>query len=270
MRTRFLRGNTAENNGLTLESGEFSMDLEKSALRLHDGVTPGGFEIIGQRAYEGPTAGDLTAGFYGEVAGSDFITYDQLATEIGLSAGTSQFNAESAWLRYSLDGQELYVAMKPARHSISWNQIHTVGAVYDDTGAPTVVVGGRTYRVTLLRGASADPAADQSGYDLPSADGSEWNRLLYPVHSGVHTVTSNPTPHTDASADPYASWASYSDADLVMHSGAGNGSYNPTQESTPTNYRIARGSNGVSYYVQLSTTGATSGIGWRPCLRLVE
>ncbi len=269
MRTRFLRGNTADNNGLILPEGEISIDEETKAIRLHDGQTPGGFEIIGQRAYEGPTAGDLTAGFYGEIAGSDFITYDALASEIGLSAGTSQFNTESAWLRYSLDGQELYVAMKPARHTVSWDDINAVGAVYDDTGAPTVSIGGKTYRVTLLRGANADPTTDDTGYDIAASHGSEWNRLFYPVHSGVHTQTNNPTPHTDPNAAVYASWASYSDADLVVNSG--DGRYSWCQETVVgTSYRALRGHAGVTTFYSIDLANVHAARGWRPCLRLVE
>jgi len=75
MRTRFLRGDTTQNNGLTLPAGEIAIDTEKHAVRLHDGATPGGFEIIGQKAYEGPTSGDLNAGFYGELGPNDFLTY---------------------------------------------------------------------------------------------------------------------------------------------------------------------------------------------------
>jgi hypothetical protein len=42
MRTRFKRGNTQENNSLVLLAGELSIDIEKKALRIHDGITPGG------------------------------------------------------------------------------------------------------------------------------------------------------------------------------------------------------------------------------------
>jgi len=59
MRTRFLRGSTAENNGLTLPSGELSIDVEKKAVRLHDGVTQGGFEMVGS-PIESPVPGPDT------------------------------------------------------------------------------------------------------------------------------------------------------------------------------------------------------------------
>jgi hypothetical protein len=38
-------GTTAENDALTLEAGQVAVDTERNTLRLHDGVTQGGFEL---------------------------------------------------------------------------------------------------------------------------------------------------------------------------------------------------------------------------------
>lgn len=40
-----ISGDTAYNNGLTLDEGEVSVDTELNQIRIHDGETPGGFEI---------------------------------------------------------------------------------------------------------------------------------------------------------------------------------------------------------------------------------
>ncbi len=286
MRTRFLRGTTTENNGLTLEPGELTVDLEAKALRLHDGSTPGGFEMLGTQAYEPPystlVAGNVTAGFYGEVPAADFITGGDLATAVGLSAGTLQHDT-TPWLKFALDGKTLYIPQKPIRYNLSWGSIYQAGVVYGIDGfgsnpsgtsvdqGKTVTIGGQTYRVRLLRGASVDPTTtDPTGYDVTASHGSEWNRLLYPVHSGVHTNSNNPTPHTDPNADPYASWASYSDADLLVHLDFGNGSYSWCQDSTASDYRVFRGRNGVSHFHYINATYIHAINGWRPCLELIQ
>lgn len=294
MRTRFLRGNTSENNGLTLPNGELSIDLEKKAVRLHDGSTPGGYEIVGQQAYEpvghGSTTlvgGDATWGFYGEVASTDFITGDALATEIGLSAGTSQ-NSTSDWLKFASNGSVILVPKKTFRYAVSWEHLYQAGAVYgDDTNGSNpsgtarlqdavVTIDGFDYRVRLLRGAASDPTvqgADGSwhGYDIDLSHGSEWNRLFYPIHSGTHHEYNNPTTHTDPNADPFGSWASYSDSDLLVHNSFGNGSYSWTQETSGDNnaYRVARGYTGVSYFNRHTATYMGTAGGWRPALELV-
>jgi len=252
MRTRFLRGNAAENNGLTLPEGELAIDLEKMALRLHVGDVLGGYEIVGQQAYvppvgPGPTtllAGDDQLGWYGEVTGEELITYSGLSTEVGLSAGTLQHDAESLWLKFAYQGMILFVAKKPIRHSVSWDNINAVSAVYDDVSAPAIQVGGNTLRVTLLTGGNADPA---------SGAGGEWNDLIYRVHQSDPTGTN---------------WASYTDADLVVGSGNGRGSW--MQETSPSNasYRVGRGASSLTYFGTAASSTAPSSNGWRPVLRL--
>ncbi len=250
MRTRFLRGNTTENNGLTLEPGEFSMDLEAKALRLHDGATPGGFELLGTRAYEpqvGPgsevlLAGDDQLGWYGEVSGSDLLTYSTLATDIGLSAGTLQHDAESLWLKFAYQGKILFVAKKPARHTVSWDDIDAVGAVF---GTTQVTIGSNTYNVRLMTGGDADPA---------TATGGEWNDLLYRVHVD----------------DPTGSgWASYTDTDIVVGTGYGRASWAQEANASNSGSRVNRGNSSLTYFTVYTSSNANSAYGWRPVLELV-
>ncbi len=255
MRTRFLRGNRTDNNGLTLPAGELSFDSETKALRIHDGETPGGFEIVGQQAYAPPfgpgpetiIAGNETTGFFGEVTGEELITYSGLSSAVGLSVGTLQHDAESLWLKFVKDGEILYVAKKPSRHSVSWDAISAANAVYNDINAPTIVVGDRTLRVTLLTGGNGDPS---------TAAGGEWNRLLYPIHVD--------DPDTTA-------WGvNYTNADLVMGTGNGTGAYCWTQEtiSGDTTSRVNRGGQSLTYYLSTTSTASSSSTGWRPVLRL--
>jgi hypothetical protein len=270
MKTRYLRGTRAQLNALNLPEGNLAIDVETKALRFFDGETQGGFEVLGTRAYEpsppGPTeliAGDLTTGFYGEVGPEEFITYGALSTLVGLSAGTLQHDAESLWLKFSLDGSPLYVMKKPARHTVSWDQLHAAGLVF---GTNTVEVQGLTYQVRLLRGAASDPTTDDIGFDIPTSHGSEWNRLLYPIHSGVHTNTNNPTVHTDPTAAPFGSWAQYSDSDLVLRD-TDNGRLTWCQETAATStQRVYRGNPGVTTLFRNTSSTTRSDVGWRAVL----
>lgn len=206
--------------------------------------------------------------FFGEVATSEFITGDALASKIGLTSGVSQYSNEP-WLHFVLDGKTLYVAKKTYRHSVTWDQINTAGAVF---GTKTVEINGRTYKVRLLKSvANGDSYTGSQTYDPIQAYGSEWNRLFYPIHSGKHTTSSNPSP-VSGEGIRFGTLAQYTDADLVVHNAVGNGSYSWCQEtpSTSTGSRVIRGFNGVSYLSRSTASDVYSNRGWRPVLELVE
>lgn len=88
-------------------------------------------------------AGDRNNGFYGFVQASEFgkITDNleesqdfngkNLALAVGLSSGTSQ-HENTAWMKFSRNGEVLFVPVKPIRHSMPWNSIYKQGAVYGD------------------------------------------------------------------------------------------------------------------------------------------
>ena len=278
MKNRLRSGDTEWNNSQTLREGELTFDAEKKALRFYDGETLGGYEAIGVRAYEPPVgpgpqeliAGTMDAGFFGETTSEELLTYDELASQIGLSAGTSQFNDESVWLKFVLEGEILYVAKKPTRYSISWDQINAVNAVY--SGGASVSVGDSVLDVTLLKGANSDPTVagddgDWSGYDIDLAVGSEWNRLLYHVSDGASIASG----HTLASEGlTEGDWAQYSEAELLTHRDYGNGSYSWCQELSGdlSGYRVYRGGHGVSFLSRYPSSASNAHTGWRPCLRL--
>lgn len=103
-------------------------------------------------------AGDSNYGFYGEVSAEDFISGDDLASLIGLTAGISQ-NSDAGWLKVIDGSKMLLIAKKTFRHTISWNDINAVNAVF----GTIVTIGGVKYIVRLFSSA-------------------EWDRFMYPLH----------------------------------------------------------------------------------------
>lgn len=205
--------------------------------------------------------GNMQAGFFGEVPASELITGDALASRIGLSSGTAQFSNEP-WLKFAYQGKIQFVAKKPFRYSLSWNDINAANAVYGDR---TVTIGGLTYKVRLMRGAENDP----SNYtdDDRDAIGSEWNRLLLPIHKNASSNWTYPE-YGGVTED----WGiDYTDADLLTHYNHGNGAYSWCQETQGDNAsgRVCRGELGVSYSGSSCASDSFSYCGWRPVLELL-
>ncbi len=209
-------------------------------------------------SFEG-IAGNENHGFYGEIPTSQFITGNALATAIGLKAGTA-INSTQPWLKFALSGKTLYVAKKHFRHNLSWDSINAVGAVY---GTKTVSIGGKTYKVRLLKTATVDPINPGS---WESIIGSEWNKLMHPIH--VKAGTQNWGRNQGVDPDVPNWGINYTDADLET-----NVRSSLCQERERTNYIITRGwyaidsdaSNAGSLYAD----DYDKEYGWRPCLELV-
>ena len=203
--------------------------------------------------------------FLGEVPSNEFINGESLANHIGLTDGVL-CNIDTPWLKFLLDGNIIYVPMKPLMHSVSWDAIDECGAVFENEGA-MIDIGSNTYDITLLRGLDASKFdSDVYGYDVSLTHNSEWNRLMYPIHigSGYQSAAYSLTPSV-----PFNEWASYTDDDLVVDHRAGNGSYCWTQETPATSsQRPNRGYLGVTYVNRIFPSLVYKGIGWRPALRL--
>ena len=206
-----------------------------------------------------PIAGNSTYGFYGEVTHEELINGECLAALIGLTSGTAQHSTES-WLKFALDGKTLFVAKKTFRHSISWNNINAVNAVYGDR---TVSINGVNYKIRLLRTGTENP---MGGYDGVHLHGSEWNKLMLPIHEQAEDGSWAYKDNVEANV-PY--WGiDYTDADLMTRSTHGNGSYSWCQETYSSN-RVSRGIDGVSYSNYGDPLYSGRYDGWRPVLELV-
>ncbi len=245
-------------------NGEWVLFLD-SRIDDHSG-SPGRNKLI---------AGTMQEGFFGEVSASEFITGDDLASECGISQGTSQ-HSTAGWLKFAYKGEILFVAKKPIRHSISWDAIDTAKCVYGDSGDKTVAIGGLTYKVRLMRalGPSNDPKTVASDYQGAINRHSEWNRLMCQIHEqaigGSWDFPDNIENDIGILEHSLGNGTNgmYNDADLVVKSG--DGRYSWCQEMSSTSYRLTRGSLGVSYSRRYLSSAATSDYGWRPVLKLVE
>lgn len=219
---------------------------------------PGSSTLIG---------GNMQAGFFGEVPASEFITGDELARLIGLTAGTSQYSNEP-WLKFAYEGDILYIAKKTFRYSISWDNISKVNAVYGDR---IETIKGIKYAIMLPRGTGKDVQPDPkvmiSEFKGAVNHNSMWNKLMLPIHKNAPSNWVNP----DNVKSPTENWnVRYTDADLLTHYSNGKGSYSWCQETVYcSSSRLYRGNIGVSCSEEYASFTAYDYFGWRPALKLV-
>jgi hypothetical protein len=214
---------------------------------------PGGKVFLG---------GDMTAGYLGQVSTDDLWTGDELATACGITQGTSQFST-TGWLKFAIDGKIIYKSQKTFRHSISWDHIHSKGCVH---GTKTLTKNGITYKVRLMGGWLNDPS---SGYDGVSCHGSEWNRLMLPIH--VNAPNSWNYPNNVSATEKTVDWGiNFTDADLQTHHNYGNGSCHWGRETYSSSNRVIRGYGGVSLSGNYSSSLTDSYYGWSPVLEIIS
>ena len=218
-------------------------------------TVPGPSSLIG---------GNLQAGFYGEVPAEDFIIGDELARRIGLTAGESQFSNEP-WLKFSYMGNVEFVAKKPFRHSISWDDINKVGSVF---GNKTITIGKNKYKIRLLKGKAEGKQEDYTSNSGQINQDSEWNRLMLPIHEKAPSNWS----YAENVKSPTSNWnIGYSNSDLITGNATGNGSYNWCQEyGSSAGGRLYRGRYDISYSGFYMATAKQPYFGWRPVLELVD
>lgn len=235
-------------------------------------------------------------GYFGEVSSATLMTGDALASDIGLTAGTSQHSSEG-WLKFYVGASAdcnyykrlglmpkpyvIYAAKKPYRHTVSWDDIYARGAVYGSndtgvtpTGTPTlqdasVTKSGKTLSVRLMTGVDTDPMDFYSkGCAANVAGRSEWNQLFYRIHTDIPTCPA--ADNQDGGPQVGANWANFTNSDVIV--GSGDGRYTWTQEtySSSPPYRATRGGPRVSNLNYSTSSNASSSRGWRPVLVLVS
>jgi hypothetical protein len=206
-------------------------------------------------------ASDGGVDWYGEVPASDLIDGIELAALIGLTAGTPQFS-DTGWLHVGLDGKELFIAKRPLRSSISWNQIYAASAVY---GGNYIEKSGQQYTFRLPKGANSNPATSTYRHDPASTHGSEWNRIFYRLTDNNYLNSGN----KKTSEEPFVQLAQYTEEDLVLDSGLGYGGSSSWCQERYIDTRIKRGGMGVSNLDRSSSTSSDFNNGWRPVLEKI-
>lgn len=186
--------------------------------------------------------GDENLGYYGEVSAESFITATALIESVGVVEGNLAY-LDSSWLKFAYEGKILYVAKKPIVASVGYEQLAARGLT---TGGATRVIGGKTYKIRLLKGVTEDP-----GY----TPGREWDDLIHRVQVGGGAPR----------------WAEYSEEELAIGL-TYPGGLSICQERHLNNQGwVARGYpdtiSGVWYIID---NLPNNGYGWRPVLELIE
>ena len=243
-----------------LENAEIKRIMSEGGVLWEKNTVPGPSKLIG---------GNLQAGFYGEVSTSDFITGDELAKRIGLSAGVSQFSNEP-WLKFSYLGKTEFIAKKTFRHSISWDSINDVNAVY---GNRTIEINGNIYKVRLVKGKNEGLQKEQKK-TYKELYYSEWNKLMLPIHKNAPSSFDFKL----AVIIPTENWnVGYTDVDLLTTTENKVGYNTWCQGVGDQTYEIIlRGggssvvSSDVSFTNCYPSGVAWDNFGWRPVLELVD
>jgi hypothetical protein len=262
--------------------------------------TPGGNydDMVAAGNYDETT----DTGYMGLATSTELVDGVTLANDIGLTAGTA-FNSDAGWLKFYVGpnadcnkdavAKVVFIAKKTLRYNLKWDYIYLAGAVYGtgDNGPATastgtsatqnaeVTYGGVTYKVRLMTGSATDPAVEALNNHQCTDDaggGSEWNDLLYRVHTAVPNCT-DPTIGMDGGYETTRhggpqdgnNWANFTNAELQVTSG--NGTYTLCQErGLITTRRVVRGYFGVAGFYAFIAYSTYTNAGWRPVLEVVQ
>lgn len=226
---------------VTITDTDFIASNIKSGVNLF-GIT--GTMPIKPDDYRGSPGGQIlthgnmtTGGYFGRYTG--IVTGNGLASAVGMSIGTSQIylNNNIDWVKFGYEGKILFIARKPIRRAISWNDLNNIGCVF---GTKQVTFDGITYKCRLARIRNADPGTT-NGRDIT---------LLANVRQSI--------------------WDNLTDADLYFGiSGEDTGRFSLAQETSGANslhcYSFTAPGGGST--VAKNDRGAW--FGWRPVLEVV-
>ncbi|WP_027967329.1 hypothetical protein [Halomonas halocynthiae] len=234
-------------------------------------------------------AGDMQAGYFGEVSAAEFYSGNRLALELGVTEGTLQ-NSEAGWLKFASKGKVLFVAKQTFMHSVAWDHLYSRGIVYgtDDVGISprgtptnqmtTVDHGGNKFIVRLMTGANADPFPESDPLylteDMCQMDiggGGEWNTLMYRVHQDIPDCPDTIGMTADRHSGPQVgdNWANFTNSDLNIGSGSGRNVWCQEASDTIERFRALRGNVDVTHFGNNDAANSSLSHGWRPVLELV-
>jgi len=252
---------TQERHGLRLDAdGVFQVKYENEWIDAYK-LTPE--DTSGSPGYNRLIADDTQAGYFGTVSASELWTGEELANEVGISQGSVQNNT-TLWLKFIIDGRIIFRPMKPIRIGISWDAINTAGCVFGET---TISKNGLDYKVRLMKSGLSDPVnttANDKG-----THGSEYNRLILPVHEKAQTNDWHSPQYVDSDLPNWN--IGLSDEDLVTSDTFGDGSYVWCQETLDSgaDRRVVRGRYDAAHWTYDTVTTSMARNGWIPVLELI-
>lgn len=212
-------------------------------------------------------AGNMTAGYFGEVAASLLWTGADLATACGITGGRtkSSFDTEP-WLKFASKGKIIFKAKKIFRDSLSWDYLEGLGCI---DGTTELTKEGLTYKVRLMTGLKEDLKNSFTGDAL---FGSEWNSLLLPIH--ILAATQGWTEPDNVNI-PTENWdINFTNEDLYMEDGWGKGGRILTQYRTYDPYgegsyrAILRSGSNIERAERTLTQSSNNTTGWSPVLEV--
>lgn len=99
-------------------------------------------------------------GFFGVVRSDDLIRLDTLSNRVGFTSGTPQ-HPDAGFLKFYWHGMMIFIAKKPPRYNVSWNQIKSHNCQYGwDMGnndSKFLDIGGVSYRCSNILGTRKSP-----------------------------------------------------------------------------------------------------------------
>ena len=132
----------------------------------------------------GPTeliAGDMNAGFFGEVPTEDFISGQDLVNYALNRRYKAQFSDEP-WLKFAYKGKVQFIAKKILLYNAKYEDLSVNGLI---DGSKTIKIQGINYKIRLIKGVADNANLKNTPLEAESAHYSEWNQLMLPIHENA-------------------------------------------------------------------------------------
>ena len=135
------RGTTAQNNAFTGAEGEVTVDTTKKTLRLHDGATAGGKEILGASDF----ATVATSGNYSDLQGAPTLatvatsgSYNDLKNKPTIPSAVTVDASLSGTSTNPVQNKAINTALAAKANASDLATVATSGAYADLSGTPTI------------------------------------------------------------------------------------------------------------------------------------
>lgn len=206
----------------------------------------------------GPTflaAGDKEAGLFGFVPQTDFVTGADVASAIGLTAGTN-FNNDAPWIKLMLNNKVLFVPMRSQRYNLSWESIYNVGAVYGVGDEGFLPPKGRAGETLSIDASDNSINSSIGGFLGDSTSGDDYADTVGAIGETLRLKGwSNGANNGDFTIDSITdSKIVLSGGTLVTESGTKTGRFYKTDNMVTQDATISH--NGLVYRVRLMKGGA--------------